>query len=68
LRAACQRHGRRFDEIEVSITPKTAADRDLVRRYEDLAVGQVIVAPRARTVEEMIEAIKRNGRELVENE
>lgn len=68
LRAACQRHGRRFNEIEVSITPKTAADRDLVRRYEDLGVGRVIVAPRARTVEEMIEAIKRNGGALVENE
>jgi probable F420-dependent oxidoreductase len=67
LWTACQRHGRRFEEIEVSITPKAAADRDLVRRYEDLRVGRVIVAPRARTIEEMIEAIGRNGRELMGN-
>jgi len=68
LRTACERYGRRFDEIEVNITPKGAADRDLVRRYGDLGVGRVIVAPRARTIEEMIEAIKRNGYELILNE
>jgi len=65
LRTACERHGRRFEEIEVSITPKVAADRDLVRRYEDLGVGRVIVAPRVRTIDEMAEAIGRNGRELI---
>jgi probable F420-dependent oxidoreductase len=67
IRAACKRHGRRFEEIEISITPKEAADRDLVRRYEDLGVGRVIVALRGRTIEEMIEAIGRNGRELIGN-
>ncbi|HEX4211440.1 MAG TPA: TIGR03619 family F420-dependent LLM class oxidoreductase [Candidatus Binataceae bacterium] len=65
LRSACERNGRQFDEIEVSITPKAAADRDLVRRYEDLGVRRVIVAPRARTSEEMVQAIERSGHELI---
>jgi probable F420-dependent oxidoreductase len=68
LRTACERHGRRFEEIEVSITPKGVADWDLVRRYEDLGVKRVIVAPRARAIEEMIEAIAWNGRELIRND
>ena len=67
LRMACERHGRAFDEIEVSITPKAVADRDLVRRYEDLGVSRVIVAPRARTIDEMIQAIAQSGRELIAN-
>lgn len=68
IRVACERHGRRFEEVEVSITPKAAvADRDLVRRYEDLGVGRVIIAPRARTIEEMIEGIEQNGRKLIGN-
>ena len=64
LRIACERHGRSFDEIEVSITPKGVADRDLIRRYEDLGVGRIIVAPRARTIAEMTEAVEISGREL----
>jgi probable F420-dependent oxidoreductase len=60
LRAACARHGRNFAEIEISITPKAAADRDLIQRYEDLGVGRIVLAPRARTIAEMIEAIKRS--------
>lgn len=67
LRMACERHGRAFDEIEVSITPKAAADRDLVRRYEDLGAGRVIVAPRARTIDEMLQAIEQSGRAIIGN-
>lgn len=65
IQSACVRHGRRFEEIEISITPKASADRDLIRRYEDLGVARVIVAPRVRTIAEMIEAIERGGRELI---
>ena len=65
IRAACDRHGRRFEEIEVSITPKAEADRDLARRYEDLGASRLIVSPRARTIEEMLQAITRSGRELI---
>lgn len=67
LRTACERHGRTFEEIEVSITPKAVADRDLVRRYEDLGAGRVIVAPRARTIDEMLQAIEQSGRALIGN-
>jgi probable F420-dependent oxidoreductase len=65
IRSACERHGRRFEEIEVSITPKAAPDRDLIRRYEDIGAGRIIAAPRARTIAEMIEAIGRSGQEII---
>lgn len=58
IRAACARQGRRFEEIEVSITPKQALDRDLAHRYADLGVGRLIVPPQGRTVDERLAAIR----------
>jgi probable F420-dependent oxidoreductase len=57
IRAACARHHRRFEEIEISITPKPPLDRDLVRRYADLGVGRLILPPQCRTVDEVLAAI-----------
>ncbi len=59
IRAACARHHRRFDEIEISITPKQLLDRDWVRRYADLGVGRLILPPQGRTVDEVLAAIGR---------
>jgi len=59
IRAACARHNRRFEEIEISITPKHRLDRDLVERYRDLGVGRLILPPQGRTVDEAISAIRR---------
>jgi probable F420-dependent oxidoreductase len=57
IREACAKYGRRFEEIEVSITPKAELDRDLAQRYADLGVRRLIIAPRARTVDDVIHAI-----------
>jgi probable F420-dependent oxidoreductase len=65
IRAACDRYGRGFDRIEISITPKGELDAELVRRYADLGVGRLIISPRVRDVSEMLGAISRAGRELV---
>jgi probable F420-dependent oxidoreductase len=65
IRAACEHHHRRFEEIEVSITPKNALDRDLARRYADLGVHRVVLPPRGRTVPEALNAIAAAEQELI---
>ena len=67
VRKACARHGRRFEEIEISITPKAEprVDHDLARRFADLGVGRLIIAPRARDVEGVLRVIANTERELI---
>ncbi len=65
IRAACVRHGRRFEEIEVSITAKGNLDTDLARRYADLGVHRLILPPRGRTTVEALSAIADAERDLI---
>ena len=54
LRAACRRHGKRFEDLEISVTPPPERDRLLLdsetaERYAALGVHRLIVySPRAR--------------------
>jgi len=65
LRAACNKHGRSFEQIEISITPKAELDVELAYRYAELGVHRLIISPRARTADEMVQAIDRAHRELI---
>jgi probable F420-dependent oxidoreductase len=65
IRAACADAGRRFEEIEVSITPKGDLDRDLARRYADLGVARLILPPRGRDISEALQAIAAAERNLI---
>ena len=65
IRAACADAGRRFEEIEVSITPKGDLDRDLARRYADLGVARLILPPRGRDAGEALQAISAAERNLI---
>ncbi|HKV54459.1 MAG TPA: LLM class F420-dependent oxidoreductase [Candidatus Binataceae bacterium] len=65
IRAACEKYGRRFEEIEISVTPRAELDLELGRRYADLGVGRITIAPRARTVNDMLRAIESAGRALI---
>ena len=58
IRAACARHARAFDQIEISVTPKQSLDRDLALRYADLGVQRLILPPQGRTVDEALAAIR----------
>jgi len=49
----------------VSITPKAELDRDLVQRYADLGVARLIMAPGARTADDMLHAIATAERTLI---
>jgi probable F420-dependent oxidoreductase len=65
IRAACAKHDRSFDEIEVSITPKAELDRDLALRYAELGVKRLIIAPRARRVDDVLRVIAHAEHELI---
>jgi probable F420-dependent oxidoreductase len=67
LRKACERHRRPFEELEISVTPKAEPklDRDLARRFADLGVGRLIIAPRARDVDGVLQVIARASRDLI---
>ncbi|HJU27932.1 MAG TPA: hypothetical protein VJ718_02115, partial [Candidatus Binataceae bacterium] len=58
IRAACARHSRNFEEIEISVTPRADLDLDLARRYAELGVGRLIISPRVRDVDGMRRAIE----------
>lgn len=66
LRAACEKHGRRFEDLEISVTPGgngkpilSRVDRDVVRRFEDLGVHRLIVYPAAaRDEASLVEAVE----------
>ncbi len=65
IRAACSKHGRALEEIQVSITPKGELDIDLARRYAELGVRRLILPPRGRTADEALRVIAAAERELI---
>ena len=67
IRRACEQCGRRFEEIEISITPKAKPDRGLARRYADLGVERIVIAPRAHDTAGFVRAIQEAADELLIN-
>ncbi len=64
IRRACAEHGRPFKQIEISVTPKDKLDCGIARRYADLGVHRIVVAPRARSADEFVRAVKEAAIEL----
>jgi probable F420-dependent oxidoreductase len=46
LKAACKEDGRRFEELEISVTPRSRIDRDEARRFADAGVHRLILLHR----------------------
>ena len=65
IRKACAKIGRPPGEIEISVTPKGALDRDRARRYADLGVARLVLPPPGRDVDEAMQTIARAERELI---
>ena len=71
LRAACTHVGRRFDELEISVTPvpergRLLLDRDAARRFADLGVHRLIVySPAARDEAAVLRVVAEAERDLV---
>jgi probable F420-dependent oxidoreductase len=65
VRAACAKAGRRFEELEISVTPRGPVDRDTARRFADLGVHRLILLPRPGDEAALIEFIREVGRDLI---
>jgi probable F420-dependent oxidoreductase len=65
IRAACVKHNRPLEAIEVSVTPKGHLDSALARRYDELGVSRLILPPAGRSVEQVLDAIRAAERELI---
>jgi len=67
LKAACKAAGRRFEDVEVSITPnaRVKVDRDTAKRYADLGVSRLILLQRGADEAELLKGVGEVERELI---
>ena len=67
LKAACKAAGRRFEDVEVSITPnaRVKVDRDTAKRYADLGVSRLILLQRGADEAELLKGVSEVERELI---
>jgi alkanesulfonate monooxygenase SsuD/methylene tetrahydromethanopterin reductase-like flavin-dependent oxidoreductase (luciferase family) len=65
IRQACERAGRPFEQIEISVTPRARVDYDVARQYGDLGVHRIVLYTRAREESGLLEFIEASGQELI---
>ncbi len=65
IRKACARHGRNFDEIEISVTPRGRVDYDTARQFADLGVHRIVLFTRARDESGVLDFIRASERDLI---
>jgi probable F420-dependent oxidoreductase len=67
LRTACKAAGRRFENLEISITPspRVKVDRDTAKRYADLGVSRLILLQRGSDEAALLEGVRAVGRDLI---
>jgi alkanesulfonate monooxygenase SsuD/methylene tetrahydromethanopterin reductase-like flavin-dependent oxidoreductase (luciferase family) len=65
LRAACKSAGRRFEELEISVTPRIKIDRDTAKRFSDLGVSRLILLPNAASEQTLMNQVGEVERELI---
>ncbi|HSU91642.1 MAG TPA: hypothetical protein VLI44_09325, partial [Sporolactobacillaceae bacterium] len=65
LRAACQKTGRKFEELEISVTPRGAVDRATAKKFADLGVSRLILLQRGADEAGILEQVRETGRDLV---
>lgn len=65
LRAACKAAGRKFDELEISVTPRGKIDRDTAKRFADLDVSRLILLPQGQQEANLLEQVREVSRDLI---
>jgi probable F420-dependent oxidoreductase len=60
LRAACSKAGRRFEDLEVSVTPRVKVDLDTAKRFADLGVSRLILLPRGNDRAGLLDQVRNN--------
>jgi len=65
VRAACAKIGRKFEDIEISVTPRGAVDRDTAKRFADLGVSRLILLQRANDEAGILHQVSEVERDLI---
>lgn len=65
LRAACQAAGRRFEDVEISVTPRGRIDVDAAKRFADLGVHRLVLLHRGRSEQEALKFVSESERNLI---
>ena len=67
LRAACQEAGRKFQDLEISVTPnpRIKMDRDTAGKFAELGVHRLILLPRGGDEAGILQMVKDTEHELI---
>jgi probable F420-dependent oxidoreductase len=65
VKAACAKESRRFEDIEISITPRGSVDRDTAKRFTDAGVQRLILLTRAADEAGVLKMVKETERNLI---
>ncbi|MGH7949371.1 MAG: LLM class F420-dependent oxidoreductase [Candidatus Binataceae bacterium] len=65
VRTACAKAGRKFEDVEISVTPRVKIDRDTATKFADLGVHRLILLPRAQDEAGVLAVVREAERELI---
>ncbi|HEY6418937.1 MAG TPA: LLM class F420-dependent oxidoreductase [Candidatus Binataceae bacterium] len=65
LRAACAKHQRRFEDLEISVSPRVKIDRDTAKRFADLGVHRLILLTRSPDEAGILAMVRETERDLI---
>jgi probable F420-dependent oxidoreductase len=66
LRAACKSAGRKFEDLEISVTPRVKIDRDTAKKFANLGVSRLILLNRGADEAAILDQVRQTGRELID--
>lgn len=65
LRAACAKTGRKFEDLEISVTPRPPVEPDTVRRFADLGVNRLILLTRGNDKDSLLQEVSSVAEKVV---
>ncbi|HYA34384.1 MAG TPA: LLM class F420-dependent oxidoreductase [Candidatus Binataceae bacterium] len=65
LKTACRATNRKFEDLEISVTPRGRMDADLARRFAAIGVHRLILQPPANNEEGVLKVVSETGRNLI---
>jgi alkanesulfonate monooxygenase SsuD/methylene tetrahydromethanopterin reductase-like flavin-dependent oxidoreductase (luciferase family) len=65
VREACKAEGRKFEDMEISVTPRIKVDRDTAKRFADLGVHRLTLLPRGNEEASILQMVSDTNRDLI---
>jgi probable F420-dependent oxidoreductase len=65
LRAACQKAGRKLEDLEISVSPRGAVDLEMAKQFADLGVSRLILLQRGTDEAGALAQVADVGRSLI---